>query len=351
MGLTHYTLEQMGFRRLREGEKLSAQFSCIYVFEVQGISPSAGLLVTDAGSIDGIDYRVAISDSLNAGAKHVANDNFADDQAAWVTEHKCTPPYLLVHIGPTLFHDMAGDFLKEASFDLLTYEAFIPARQELRDMEDKVLPRLLSALSCIFGSLSNPVKFRELERAVAGKSATGVTVFDFGLEFRGNLRVNQAVPSAELTNLLKRSTSLAGHMNAQVARFYHLALREDDPLKRFLYLFLTVERQTHAAFKAIDHEAHMRNLARAPERVQLSAASFLGKQPERWTSLHERFTWCALTVWSHITDEDVANFAQVKKVRDQIAHGEITAPSADSVALVERVAAKLQLAPKPTEWG
>jgi hypothetical protein len=345
MGLTHYALEQMGFRRRREGERLSAQFSCVYAFEVQGISPSAGLLIADAGSIDSVDYRVAVCDSLNDGAKRVANDDFADDEAGWVKEHKCTPPYLLIHIGPTSVHEMTADFLKEESFGLRTYDAFIPARQELRDMEAKVVPRLLSALSCVFGSLRNPVRFRELERAVAGKSLTGVTVFDFGLEFRAEMRVGQAVPAVELTDLLKSSTDLAGRMNAQVARYYHLALKEDDPLKRFLYLFLTVERQTHAAFKTIDHGAHMLTISRAPERVQLTAASFLGSQPERWKSLQDRFTWCALTVWNHVTDEDVANFSRVKKVRDQIAHGEIAAPPADAVALVERVAAKLQLAP------
>ncbi len=345
MGLTHSALEQMGFRRLLETEKLSAQFSCVYAFEVQGISPSAGLLLTEAGAIEGIGYRIAVSDSLNEGAKHVANDDFTDDETAWVKEHKCTPPYLLIYIGPTSIHEMTGDFLKEESFGLQTYDAFIPARRELRDMEAKVVPRLLSALSCVFGNLRNPVRFRKLERAVAGKSRTGVTVFDFGLEFRAEMWVGQAVPVVQLTDLLKRSKDLAGRMNAHVARFYHLALEEDDPLKRFLYLFLAVERQTHAAFMAIDHNAHMLALARAPERVQLTATSFLGSQPERWKSLQERFTWCALTVWSHITDEDVANFTRVKKVRDQIAHGEIAAPPADAILLVEKVAAKLQLTP------
>lgn len=345
MGLTHYALEQMGFRRLHETEKFSAQFSCVYAFEVQGISPSTGMLVTDDGAIEGIRYRIAVSDSLNEGAKYVANDDFADDETTWVKEHKCTPPYLLLYIGPTSIHEMTGDFLKEDSSGLHTYEAFITARQELRDMEAKVVPRLLSALSCVFGNQRHPVKFRKLERAVAGKSHSGVTVFDFGLEFRAEMQVGQAVPETELADLLKRSTNLAGRMNAQVARFYHLALEEDDPLKRFLYLFLTVERQTHAAFKIIDHTTHMLALSRAPERVQLTAASFLSSQPERWKSLQERFSWCALTVWSHVTDEDVANFARVKKIRDQIAHGEIAAPPADAVVLVESVAAKLQLAP------
>jgi hypothetical protein len=59
----------------------------------------------------------------------------------------------------------------------------------------------------------------------------------------------------------------------------------------------------------------------------------------------ERFIWCALTVWTHLTDSDVESFSKVKTVRDQIAHGEIAAPPADAVQLVEHIASKLQLAP------
>lgn len=349
MGLTHYALEKMGFRRLQDGEVLFASFQCVHAFELQGISQAAGLMLSDAGSIGGVDYRVAISSSLNAAARQIANDDFADDETAWVNEHKCQPPYLLVHIGPTSVHEMAGKFLKDDAFGLHTYEAFIPARKELREMESEVMPSLLSALSCIFNSLRQPVRFKELERAVVGKSQTGASVFDFGLEFRAELRVDQAVPEADLTGLLMRSTRLADRMNVKVARFYHLALKEQDPLKRFLYLFLSIERQTHAAFKSIDQTGQIAVLMQVPERLREVGLTFLGQQPERWKSLQDRFVWCALTVWTHMTDEDVGHFSVVKKVRDQIAHGEISTPPADAVALVEKVAAKIQLAPNPAD--
>lgn len=345
MGLTHYALEQMGYRRRRDDELLSAAFTCVYAFEVQGVSSSPGLLIEANGSVGGVDYRLAFSETLNAAARRVASDDFADDEPAWVAERKCSPPYLVIHIGPTTTHAMTGDFLKEESFGLQTYDAFIPARRELREMEAKVIPSLLSAMSCTFGTLQNPVRFRELERAVSGKTTDGKTVFDFGLEFRAELRVGQAVPAPNLQDLIKQATDLATRMSPKVSHFYHLALKEDDPLKRFLYLFLTIERQTHAAFKSTDHGAHMAGLIRTPERVKATGTSFFGTQHERWKSLQERFVWCALTVWTHLTDDDVDNFAKVKKVRDQIAHGEIAMPPAEAVALVERVAAKLQLAP------
>jgi len=170
-------------------------------------------------------------------------------------------------------------------------------------------------------------------------------VCDFGVELRGDLRVSQPVPLPDLQGLLDRAISLATRMNPKVSRFYSLGLNESDPLKRFLYLFLTIERQTHATFKAIDHGVRMAELARVPPRVNSVGTSFFEAQSEKWRSLQERFIWCALTVWTHLTDVDVENFTKVKKVRDQIAHGEIAAPPPEAVQLVERVAGKLQLAP------
>jgi len=345
MGLTHYALEQMGYRRRRDNESLRTVFSSVHAFEVHGISPSSGLLIGSNGSVGGVDYRLALAETLNAAAQLVASDDFADDEPAWVAQRKCSPPYLLIHIGPTTTHEMTGDFLKEEPFGIQTYDAFIPARRELREMESKVIPSVLSALSCTFGTLPNSVRFRELERAVAGETTDGKTVFDFGLEFRAELRVGQAVPLPDLQDRIKRAADLATRMSPKVSHFYHLALKEDDPLKRFLYLFLTIERQTHAAFKSTDHGSHMAGLLQVPARVQTTGTAFFGTQHERWTSLQERFVWCALTIWTHLTDDDVDNFATVKKVRDQIAHGEIAAPPAEVVGLVERVAAKLQLAP------
>lgn len=347
MGLTPYALEQMGYRRRRDNESLQAAFSSLHAFEVDGILPSSELLIGLNGSVGGVDYRLALAETLNAAAQIVVSEDFVDGEPEWVAERNCSPPYLLIHIGPTTTHEMTGNFLREETFRIHTYEAFIPASEELREMEAKVIPSVLSALSCIFGTLPKAVRFRELKRAVMGKTTDGKSVFDFGFgfDFRFKTLAKHSVPLSDIQDRIKRAADLASRMSPKVSHFYHLALKEDDPLKRFLYLFLTIERQTHAVFKSTDHGVHMAGLLQVPARVQSTGTAFLGTQHERWKSLQDRFVWCALTVWTHLNDEDINNFANVKKVRDRIAHGEIAAPSAEAVALAERVAAKLQLAP------
>jgi hypothetical protein len=343
---TDYAIEQMGFRRKHDNESVHAAFTSVHAFEVQGISSSSELLVESSGSVGGVGYRLALAEKLNVGAQSVASYDFADDEPAWVAERKCWPSYLLIHVGPTATHEMSGGFLKEEVFGLHSYNAFIPARRELREMEAKVIPSLLSGLSCTFGTLPNPARFRKLERIVRGKTTDGKNVLDYGIEMRAEIRTGCAVSLSELEDRIKCSGDLATRISSDVSHFFHLALQEDDPLKRFLYFFLTIERQTHATFKSTNHAVQMAGLLQAPERVQVTGAAFFGGQHERWKSLQERFVWCALTVWTHLTDADVDNFVTVKKVRNQIAHGEIAAPPASAVLLVELVAARLQLAPR-----
>jgi hypothetical protein len=72
---------------------------------------------------------------------------------------------------------------------------------------------------------------------------------------------------------------------------------------------------------------------------------FFVAQSERWKALQERFVWCALSIWTQLTDADIASFKELKRVRDQLAHGEISAPSAQNVLAIEGLAKKLQLGP------
>ena len=130
-----------------------------------------------------------------------------------------------------------------------------------------------------------------------------------------------------------------------MARFFHLALYDDDPLKKFLYFFLTIEIAIHVTFRKIDHASNLSALVAAPDRIAVSTQTFFVKQHKKWTNLRDRFVWCALCVWTHLGDADIEEFARLKRVRDDIAHGSIETPPYSAVTGAEKFAAKLQLPP------
>jgi hypothetical protein len=297
--------------------------------------------------VSGAGYTGALGKRVNALALALSShDRFTDDEEAWAKEQKCTPPYVLVQFGPSKQHSCTGGHIKDEGPSLTTYDCFSSARDELRANETKVLPSLISALTCRFGSaVDTPVRFRPIDKEFFGLTTGNRVLHDIRFESKISAYASRRLTADQVRIAVQDSTVLAGRINPKVSRFFHLGLEEDDLLKRFLYFFLSIEIETHAAFSAIDHSMHLAGMLRTQPRVGSATTRFFEAQRERWTTLKDRFVWCALCVWTHLADSDVDEFIRLKKTRDEIAHGRIAAPPAESVAAAERLAATL-LRPK-----
>lgn len=342
LSLSSQVMESMGFRRIAEGELIVAAFHSLHVYEAQGFTVDQATALSARGAVSGTVYTVAVGSSVNELSRALVADDFAADDVAWAKEHRCTPPYVLVHFGPTAQHSCVSGHIKEEGSSLTTFDSFAAAKVELRSIESRVLPSLVTALTCAFSSLENHVRFRAVSREVFGLTPDGVVLHDVRLEAKASAYVSKKLPTDSLHASVNRTTLLAAAINPKVSRFFHLALEEDDPLKRFLYFFLSIEIETHAVFFSIDHSAHIARLLNSQERVRTASTSFFEGQRERWTTLKDRFIWCALCVWTHVSDSDIDEFKRLKNIRDDIAHGSIAELPAESVRAAEKLAAKLQ---------
>src|SRR5262249_7258176 len=158
---------------------------------------------------------------------------------------------LIVHFGPTGEHESIGFHAKEEGRTITTYDSFPDARAELKTVEDKVLPSLLSALACSFSSNDQPIRFVSTDHTFFGITPDSRTVLDFRLLVSASGYVSSKFEPTQIEGRLSAGLNLASAMNPKVARFFQLALDEDDPLKKFLYFFLAIEIETHATFKRI----------------------------------------------------------------------------------------------------
>jgi hypothetical protein len=288
-------------------------------------------------------YKLCVGNGVNAMCLELTQDQYSDSEEKWRAEHSSSPPYLMILLGPTKKHESIISHAKEEGRTISTFESFLAARAEVRNIDDKVLPPLLSALTCSFSSDDPPVHFRPIEHVDFGLTTDGRTIRDFTLRGNANLSISRRLESPQIEERLACGVNIASTINPKVARFFQLALNDEDPLKKFLYFFLAIEIQTHATFKKIDHTKNFSLLVAAPDRVALSARSFFVGQPQRWTNLRDRFVWCVLCAWTHVTDADVDEFLRLKSVRDEIAHGSIAEPPHSAVKAAQRLAAKLQL--------
>lgn len=324
---------------------MAAVFHSIHVYEVRGFTLEASCLEPLSGMVEGFGYTLSVGASVNAVCLRIIGDNYIESEDEWQLEHKCTPPYLVVHLGPTAKHEATVTHAKEEGRTITTHNRFLLAKAELREIEGKVLPLLLSALECSF-SLNEPaVHFLPIDRAVYGITPDNRTVLDFSIHVSGQLTVSSKLEAFQVEERLASGVNLASTMNPKVARFFQLGLNDDDPLKKFLYFFLAIEIETHATFGKIDHAKNFSLLITAPQRVTVSTHEFFNGHRQRWTNLRDRFVWCTLCIWTHMDDADIEEFVRLKKIRDEIAHGSTATPPQWAVSGVQRLATKLQLSP------
>lgn len=98
-------------------------------------------------------------------------------------------------------------------------------------------------------------------------------------------------------------------------------MNEEDRLKKFLGLFLFIERFTHRTFESLKHDENVKQLFGVQHRLDKSATKFLSAVFSQFKNLAQRFHWCAMTAWVQLDDQDIKDFLEAKKVRDRLAHG------------------------------
>lgn len=335
-------MEAMGFREFGESEALSASFDSITVYEARGIILPVETAEVSVGRVAGADYRLAASCSVNDACTALVADVFVDDEADWKKEKKCQGPFILVQLGPTQEHKCTRGRIKiEESGDVTTYDCFPNARTELEQLESRVLPPIISGLTCAFNEEARYVALRKVERAVFGRKASGSAVHDIRFELRGEAYTSYHLANPQLAEKLDIAKNLTSALNPKASRFLALGLAEEDQVKRFLFFFLALEVETHAAFSRINHTASVNELLNAATADRQSVTKLLQTQVDGLKNLYDRFVWCATCAWSNLTEADIAQFKVLKRARDDIAHGAASEPPIGLVLQAELLAHKV----------
>lgn len=333
-------VRSMGFDDI-EPERLVAAFSGFTAYEIRGLALAPDDCQTLSGTAAAVPYKVGLSSSINSASRAISGDVFADDEHKWKTEVGASGPFALVQVGPTAPHEaVVSRVRREPNGSVMTYDAFVDARKEVRDIEHRALPRIVSALTCALNDRGRYVALRKVARSTVGELVGGGNLFDVHLEVKGEAWVYLSVDPASLESQLTEVGWLASTLNERVARFLFLGSSEDDQLKRFLYFFLALEIQTHATFRTLDHESNLGTLVNSAKINEPTKALLLA-QISSLKGLHDRFAWCAASEWKHLSADDVTLFKQLKQARDSIAHGTTAEPPTGYARLAEQLLLRL----------
>lgn len=320
-------MQAMGFRKFCEDQAITATFSSVTVYEARGVMLPADVVEVSVGSVAGLDYKIAAAASVNDSCSALVADNFTDDESEWNKENKCQGPFFLVSLGPTQEHTcMSGSIQYGEDGSATTYDCFPAARMEVEQLESRALAPIVSGLSCVLNEESRYVNLRKVTRASVGRTSEGVILHDIRMQFRGDACSPYNLAKSQLIDKLGDAKRLTATLNHKVARFFALGMAEEDQLKRFLYFFLALEVETHAAFGRIDHGANLARLLNDQSARSQATSKLLGTQVTNLRSLYDRFVWCAACVWLGLQDEDILRFKALKDARDDIAYGSASEP-------------------------
>jgi hypothetical protein len=336
----------MGFTQLPEGESICGVFNKLYVFNVEGLDFDDDALQPSSGAIDGQTYQIGFGTKLNPICNKLVGDDFIDDEAKWIKDNNASAPFAIVQIGPTALHTSSSRYAMEVNGELHTHDGFAAARQEIKVMESRVIPPLLAALESTFSADFHRIRFRAIAETFYGTSPAGRTIHDSKISFNGSLTVSKKMSEHDFDTTLKKALQFASRLNPRVASFMHLGFQEKDRLKKFLNFFLSIEIETHATFKTIEHAKFLTDLIAFPsDQIRNTVSSLFIAQHSKLNSLREHFIWCVICKWKHLSDPDVETFSKLKKIRDDIAHGNISLLPAGAEHEAEKFVIKIQARP------
>lgn len=204
-----------------------------------------------------------------------------------------------------------------------------------------MLPSAISALSATLAGANRPLELKFLEKHSYGTTDDGTRVHDIRLTATATGYTTVRRESAEISEALNNAAKLANRLNRKSARLYYRGLQEKDRLKRFLNFYMAIEIHVHATFGAIDHPRFASSIFNSRPEFRASTEEFFSSQVASYKNARDRFVWCAITTWENLEDADLATFDDLRKTRNQIAHGVIEQPSYEAALAAQSLAAKI----------
>jgi hypothetical protein len=265
---------------------------------------------------------VAIAQSINKASKMLVGDAFVEDEEKWLSDKKVSPPFLLIYFREASPRKLQGGYRQEKDGCIYTYDAFPEGKKEIRKWEEEAIPGIVTSLTVNLSTLERQVDLVPIECSVFGITSQGQTLFDLKITLSTSGYTSSPKSLEEINTLLEKSKGLLPVLTKDMCRHFYAALNEPDTMKKFLGYFQFIERYTHSTYKSLKYSNDAQEAFNVPDRVKEPATKFFENIFSDSKNLSQRFHWCSILAWKKIEESDVACFLEMKKIRDQLSHGE-----------------------------
>jgi hypothetical protein len=157
---------------------------------------------------------------------------------------------------------------------------------------------------------------------MVGRTSDGKEIYDFKFNASGRGRTSRSVDLKQAGEKVANSAKLASKIDGKIARILLRAISLDDREKQFEKFYHAIERQVQISFTRIQKTDLENGITKIPTRLAKTAVKHVADSKLESTFPFHRFLWCCFKLWESITDDDVKIFSDMKKLRNDLAHGE-----------------------------
>jgi len=311
MPITTVGLKFMGFESIPESEKIEAYFKSLKIYQVKGLdfdksSPLSPNLLKQISD----NFSFSIGTSVNELCKTLLNDDFVDDEEKWESKNNVKPPYLMVLTQLNEVSICEQGFWQHQNNNIITHNCFSQTKQEVQEIVQKEISKLITSLTITFSSFSESIFFSCIYETVFANTNYNKYLVDKRFNILQAYGYASTRPSIEeISNQIKNADKLSQNIHDRVAYFFEIATQEKDKLKQFLYYFLAIEIHIQKLFKK--------------EKEKLDNSSLFNFLINDKANLLDKLVWCYSLKYNQIEETDINNFKSIKECRDNISHGKI----------------------------
>ncbi|QSX05912.1 hypothetical protein JYG23_00115 [Sedimentibacter sp. zth1] len=329
MPITIAGLKSMGFEKFENEESISSCFYSINIIEIFGINLE-NIIPDTLKQIDTNSKKciIWIEESKNELLKSliaknlIVNSDILDkDLIDENTNDNCY--YMAVILNTEKDYICESGYKKTENNVILTHNCFEKAKQELKDLESMVIPKLITTLNIELAQYNDDITVRLMNNDILGKDSKGNIIFDVKLDMQCSLSVIKPLKLETLRYSINNSLNLYNDVDTKVISLLYSGLNEKDRFKKFINIFQALEMHINKVFKKIkkiDLDKKADGQFICSDIFKETAKKTFIDCVSSSKNLAHKFIWCSMLEWTNVNDNDVSVFMSIKKIRDDISH-------------------------------
>ena len=221
--------------------------------------------------------------------------------------------------------------------------AFAEERETFKTAIDGLVGYFVCLAFAVLYSTYEGITFSRCLEYAYYHGGTGKNLYDYFLEVKGHGVVTKKESTKKMRTLAMRLRKAKVIYDEKTIKLYRKMIDEQDPLKKFLFGYFSLEIASNRAFKNHKEKYNLEPQLRDKRDLREPYAEMQNEYAKNATNSRDIFLLNAFFHWKGISKSDYVQFKTAKKTRDELSHGDIPEDSSIPLRELNHILAKVML--------